>query len=948
MNTHSDFASRHIGPQGAERQEMLNALGYQTLDDLIADIVPSDIRIQTPLELPEAKSEEEALEELHSILRKNKLLKSFIGQGYYGTITPPVILRNVLENPGWYTAYTPYQPEIAQGRLEMLMNFQTMVASLTGLPVANASLLDEATAAAEAVTMCRNSRPKATTFFVSNSCHPQTISVIRTRAAFQGINVLVGEWETFDPATIGADLSGVLVQYPDTFGRICDYADFFSRVHATGALCVVAADLMALTVIREPGSFGADICIGNTQRFGIPMGFGGPHAAYMACTDALKRRMPGRLIGMSIDALGRPAYRLALQTREQHIRRDKATSNICTAQVLLAIMATFYAIYHGSKGLKNIGATIHHKAKCLYNALKANGITINNSDFFDTILLNVPGQADIMVKKALDAGYNIRKIGVDHVAISLDETTNYADITTLVTALTGGNTEICCANNSPAWDPVYSRQTSFCTETVFNAYHSETEMMRYIHQLETRDLALNEAMIPLGSCTMKLNAASEMIPITWPEANSLHPFVPADQSEGIREMLTTLSDRLAKITGFAAVSLQPNAGAAGEYAGLLAIRRYQKHNGEGHRNVCLIPTSAHGTNPASSAMAGLKVVPVKCDEGGNIDITDLKKQAEDNKDNLSCIMVTYPSTHGVYEQTIKELCDIVHNNGGQVYMDGANMNAQVGLTCPGYIGADVCHLNLHKTFAMPHGGGGPGIGPIGVAKHLIPFLPGHLTLGDEEGAVASAAWGSASIAPICWMYLSMMGPNGLKEATEMAILNANYIAKKLGHLFPILYSGNKGLVAHECILDPRQLTHDAGLTVDDIAKRLMDYGFHGPTMSFPVPGTLMVEPTESEPKKELDRFIEAMEHIHAEITAIINGRADKEDNVLKNSPHTAEMVSADEWTHPYSRSEASYPVPSLRIHKFWPYIARVDNVYGDRNLVCTCDTVEEFCKSVKE
>lgn len=948
MNTHSDFASRHIGPQGAERQEMLNALGYQTLDDLIADIVPSDIRLQAPLDLPEAKSEEEALEELHSILRKNKLLKSFIGQGYYGTITPPVILRNVLENPGWYTAYTPYQPEIAQGRLEMLMNFQTMVASLTGLPVANASLLDEATAAAEAVTMCRNTRPKATTFFVSNSCHPQTISVIRTRAAFQGINVLVGDWETFDPATIGTDLSGVLVQYPDTFGRICDYADFFSRIHATGALCVVAADLMALTVIREPGSFGADICIGNTQRFGIPMGFGGPHAAYMACTDALKRRMPGRLIGMSIDALGRPAYRLALQTREQHIRRDKATSNICTAQVLLAIMATFYAIYHGSKGLKNIGASIHHKAKCLYNALKTNGITINNSDFFDTILLNVPGQADIMVKKALDAGYNIRKIGVDHVAISLDETTNYADITTLVTALTGGNTEICCANNSPAWDPVYSRQTSFCTETVFNAYHSETEMMRYIHQLETRDLALNEAMIPLGSCTMKLNAASEMIPITWPEANSLHPFVPADQSEGIREMLTTLSDRLAKITGFAAVSLQPNAGAAGEYAGLLAIRRYQKHNGEGHRNVCLIPTSAHGTNPASSAMAGLKVVPIKCDEEGNIDITDLKKQAEANKDNLSCIMVTYPSTHGVYEQTIKELCDIVHNNGGQVYMDGANMNAQVGLTCPGYIGADVCHLNLHKTFAMPHGGGGPGIGPIGVAKHLIPFLPGHLTLGDEEGAVASAAWGSASIAPICWMYLSMMGPNGLKEATEMAILNANYIAKKLGHLFPILYSGNKGLVAHECILDPRQLTHDAGLTVDDIAKRLMDYGFHGPTMSFPVPGTLMVEPTESEPKEELDRFIEAMEHIHAEITAIINGRADKEDNVLKNSPHTAEMVSADEWTHPYSRGEASYPVPGLRIHKFWPYIARVDNVYGDRNLVCTCDTVEEFCKSVKE
>lgn len=947
MNTHSDFASRHIGPQGEKRREMLKSLGYETLEELIADIVPADIRMKAPLDLPAAKSEPEALEELRSILGKNKLLKSFIGQGYYGAITPSVILRNILENPGWYTAYTPYQPEIAQGRLEMLMNFQTMVASLTGLPVANASLLDEGTAAAEAVSMCRNTRPKANTFFVADTCHPQTISVIRTRAAWQGVNIVIGDWTAFDPASVGADLAGVLVQYPDTLGRISDYTDFFSRVHAAGALCVVAADLMALTVIREPGSFGADICVGNTQRFGVPMGFGGPHAAYMSCTDALKRRMPGRLIGMSIDPQGRPAYRLALQTREQHIRRDKATSNICTAQVLLAVMAAFYAVYHGQEGLKRIGTEIHRKTKSLYKALTKADISIENKDFFDTLLLTVPGRADALVKQALDAGYNIRKVDADHVAISLDETASCTDVATLASALTGTETSAPCCCESPAWAPIHTRQTPFCTETAFNSYHSETEMMRYIRRLESRDLALNEAMIPLGSCTMKLNAASEMIPITWPETSSLHPFVPADQSEGIREMLATLADRLAKITGFAAVSLQPNAGAAGEYAGLLAIRRYQQHAGEGHRNVCLIPTSAHGTNPASSAMAGLKVVPVKCDEAGNIDMDDLKAQAEAHRDSLSCIMVTYPSTHGVYEQTIRELCDIVHANGGQVYMDGANMNAQVGLTCPGGIGADVCHLNLHKTFAMPHGGGGPGIGPIGVAEHLVPFLPGHLSLDNEEGAVASAAWGSASIAAICWMYLSMMGPDGLKEATEVAILNANYIAKKLGGLFPVLYSGNKGLVAHECILDPRRLTHDAGLTVDDIAKRLMDYGFHGPTMSFPVPGTLMVEPTESEPREELDRFIQAMEHIHAEIMAVINGGADKEDNVLKNAPHTAEMVSADEWKHPYSRSQAAYPVPGLRVHKFWPYIGRVDNVYGDRNLICTCDTVEEFSKAVE-
>ena len=937
MNTHSDFASRHIGPQGEERREMLDSLGYRTLDELIADIVPADIRMKAPLDLPAAKSETEALEELRSILRKNKLLKTFIGQGYYGTITPSVILRNVLENPGWYTAYTPYQPEIAQGRLEMLMNFQTMVSSLTGLPVANASLLDEGTAAAEAVTMCRNARPKANTFFVADTCHPQTISVIRTRAAFQGVNIIVGDCSSFDPAFIGADLAGVLVQYPDTLGRICDYTDFFARVHATGALCVVAADLMALTVIREPGAFGTDICIGNTQRFGIPMGFGGPHAAYMSCTDALKRRMPGRLIGMSIDTLGRPAYRLALQTREQHIRRDKATSNICTAQVLLAVLAAFYAVYHGQEGLKRIGTEIHLKTKSLYKALTEAGIAIKNKNFFDTLLLSVPGQADAMVQKALEAGYNIRRVDADYAAISLDETATCADIAALASALAGAETSAACDCDAPAWDPVHTRQTPFCTEKAFNSYHSETEMMRYIRRLESRDLALNEAMIPLGSCTMKLNAASEMIPITWPEANSLHPFVPADQSEGIREMLSVLSDRLAKITGFAAVSLQPNAGAAGEYAGLLAIRRYQKHAGEGHRNVCLIPTSAHGTNPASSAMAGLKVVPVKCDERGNIDMADLKSQAEAHKDNLSCIMVTYPSTHGVYEQTIKELCDIVHANGGQVYMDGANMNAQVGLTCPGCIGADVCHLNLHKTFAMPHGGGGPGVGPICVAEHLRKFLPSHsiVPTGGDEGitAVASAPWGSAMLFPITYGYIKMLGGEGLKAATEMAIVNANYMSSALKSEYRTYYSGETGRVGHEMILDLTHFKKDYNIDCGDIAHRLMDYGFHAPTLSFPVHETLMVEPTESEPKAEMDRFIATLIQIKRECEeAAASGEA---DNVVVNAPHTAAEICG-EWSHPYTREKAVFPLDFIRESKFFPYVSKIDNGYGDRNLVCRC------------
>lgn len=941
-----DFLNRHIGSIGSDRQAMLDALGYKTLDDMIHDIVPADIRLKNELPLNPALSETDAIEKIKGIMSRNKLVKSFIGQGYYGTITPAVIQRNVLENPGWYTAYTPYQPEISQGRLEMLMNFQTMISSLTGLPVANASLLDEGTAAAEAMIMCTAASAKLDTFFIADSCHRQTIDVVQTRAEPRGIKIIVGDWATFDPASCPG-LAGVLVQYPDTWGNICDYASFFEKVHAAGAMCCVAADILALTVLREPASFGADICVGNSQRFGVPMGFGGPHAGYMSVRDDLKRRMPGRLVGISIDSNGRPGYRLSLQTREQHIRRDKATSNICTAQALLAIMAAFYAAYHGPKGLAGIADRVHTLSKALASSLEQAGMKTDTAQYFDTLTFTAPGKADALVSSALKAGYNIRLIDADRISVSLDETTTPEDVAALVKALSGKEIELPAPHTGerPQWAERFDRHSSFCTEKAFNSFHSETEMMRYMHKLEVRDLALNEAMIPLGSCTMKLNAASEMMPITWPETASLHPFVPADQCQGSVEMLESLASQLAIITGFAAVSMQPNSGASGEYAGLLAIRRYLQSKGEGARNVCLIPNSAHGTNPASAAMAGFKIVAVKCDEAGNIDMDDLKKQAELHKNDLACIMVTYPSTHGVYEPTIRELCEIVHAHGGQVYMDGANMNAQVSLTNPGFIGADVCHLNLHKTFAIPHGGGGPGIGCIGLAEHLVPVQPGHFIHGTE-GAVSSAYYGSASIAPISWMYIAMMGTSGLKAASEMAILNANYIAKKLEGLYPVLYTGNKGLVAHECILDTRQLTHDAGLTVDDIAKRLMDYGFHAPTMSFPVPGTLMVEPTESESKNELDRFIEAMSCIHAEITAIINGKADPKDNVMKNAPHTAEAVMADNWTHPYSRAEAAYPVPGLRSHKFWPYSGRIDNVYGDRNLICTCDTIESYTEAI--
>jgi glycine dehydrogenase len=846
-----------------------------------------------------------------------------------------VILRNILENPGWYTAYTPYQAEIAQGRLEALLNFQTMITELTGLDVSNASLLDEGTAAAEAMSLALAGAPKGKVIFVSDACHPQTIEVVKTRAEPLGIEVNVGAWQTFDPASCEG-LFAVLVQYPATCGTVHDYGLFFEKAHAAKAVTIVAADLLALTLLKAPGEFGADICVGSSQRFGVPMGFGGPHAGFMACIDALKRKMPGRLIGVSVDSRGKPGFRLSLQTREQHIRRDKATSNICTAQVLLAVMASMYAVYHGPEGLKHIANGVHQKTATLAASLKAAGVTVANDSFFDTLTVAVPDVAAV-IGKAAAMGYNLRAMG-KFVGIAFDETTTDQDVAAIAGIF--GTKVVDAAGGG--WDAVLSRTSDFLTQKVFNSYHSETAMLRYLKRLESKDLALNESMIPLGSCTMKLNATSEMMPLSWPEVSSLHPFVPADQSRGYREMLGLLEDWLAEVTGFAAVSLQPNAGSQGEYAGLLAIRRYHLSRGDGHRNVCLIPVSAHGTNPASAVMVGMKVVGVKCDEKGNIDVADLKARIAEHRENLSALMVTYPSTHGVFEETIVEICEAIHAAGGQVYMDGANMNAQVGLTSPGRIGADVCHLNLHKTFCIPHGGGGPGVGPIGVAAQLVPFLPGHAELDATEGSVCSAPWGSASINTISWMYIAMMGAAGLKEATQLAILNANYMAKRLSGFFPVLYTAPNGLVAHECIIDVRPLSDKSGITVEDVAKRLMDYGFHAPTMSWPVAGTLMIEPTESEAKDELDRFCDAMISIHGEMMAVANGEADATDNVLKNAPHTADTICADEWTHAYGREQAAYPLPYLRQHKFWPSVGRIDNVHGDRNLVCTCDSVEAY------
>lgn len=918
---------------------MLKEIGFGSLEEMTQAIVPGDIRLAAPLALPAPLSEQEALAALRRVLSANKPVRSLIGQGYYGAFMPPVIQRNVYENPSWYTAYTPYQPEIAQGRLEMLMNFQTMIAGITGLPVANASMLDEGTAAAEAVHLCVSAKSRSHTFFVADTCFPQTIDVIKTRCETTGVNLIVGDWKTLDPTAVPG-LAGVLVQYPDNLGSVEDYSAFFAKCHAAKVLCVVAADLLALTVLREPGAFGADVCVGSTQRFGIPMGYGGPAAAYMSCTDALKRKLPGRFIGLSVDKDGKPAYRLALQTREQHIRREKATSNICTAQVLTALLCTFYAMYQGPEGLRHVALTAHRLAVGFAAAARKAGHKLCADVFFDTVALQAPGKADAWVAAALRAGYNIRRVDADTISVSFDERSTEEELKALCAALELGTPDIPA---EAVWGESLVRSSDFCTQRCFHAFHSETEMMRYIHELECRDLALNEAMIPLGSCTMKANCASIMMPITWPEVTELHPFAPADQCQGMRAMLEQLKSWLAVVTGFDGVSLQPNSGAAGEYAGLLTIHRYQVAQGEGHRNVCLIPTSAHGTNPASSAMAGFEVVPVRCDEAGNIDPADLRAQAEAHRDKLAALMVTYPSTHGVYEPTIAELCRIVHENGGQVYMDGANMNAQCGLTNPGFIGADICHLNLHKTFAMPHGGGGPGVGPICCAAHLTPYLPGHVSESGEQkqGAVSSTEYGSASLNPISWMYLAMMGHEGLKKASQVAILNANYVAHRLAPYFPTLYAGAQGLVAHECILDTRGMLTRSHLSVDDMAKRLMDYGFHAPTMSFPVHDTLMVEPTESESKAELDRFVEAMIGIHREMTAVAEGVVPADDNVMVNAPHTAQAVCADEWPHAYSRSEAAYPAEGLRRHKFWPSCSRVDNTYGDRNFVCCCDTLTQ-------
>jgi len=942
------FARRHIGPNEVETEEMLGTVGYQNLAALIDATVPKNIRLDRPLNLPEAKSESEALAELRAISKKNKIAKSFIGAGYSDSITPPVIQRNILENPGWYTAYTPYQAELAQGRLEALLNFQTMIVDLTQLDIANASMLDEATAAAEAMTLCHAAVPDRKTFFVADDCHPETIEVVRTRAKPLGIEVKTDNHTRFK---FDKSIFGALIQYPATDGAIYDYTEFVKQAHDAGALVVVAADILALTLLKPPGEFGADVAVGNSQRFGVPLGFGGPHAAYFATRDQYKRHMPGRLVGVSHDADGRLAYRLALQTREQHIRRDKATSNICTAQVLLAVIASMYAVYHGPRGLRAIAERVHRLTSQLVDGLRALGLKIAHENFFDTIHLEVESSA-VTLEHAQKAGCNLRALGPRAVGVSFDETTTERDIEILMSIFRGTPVRD-LADDDLGEPPIHIpqsaiRSSQFLTHPVFNAHDTETEMLRYLKKLESRDLSLCHSMIPLGSCTMKLNATAEMFPISWSEFATLHPFAPDYQTSGYIEMCQQLEKWLTEITGFAAVSLQPNAGSQGEYAGLLAIREYHASRGEAHRNVCLIPTSAHGTNPASAVMAGLQVVAVATLKDGDIDLADLRAKADAHARDLAALMVTYPSTHGVFEPTIREICEIVHKHGGQVYMDGANMNAQCGLCRPGDYGADVCHLNLHKTFCIPHGGGGPGVGPIGVAKHLVPFLPGVPSLNSQPstnnfsvGPVAQAPYGSASILTISWMYIRMMGADGLKRASEIAILNANYIAKKLDPHFPVLFKGKRGLVAHECIVDLRQWKN-AGIEVEDVAKRLMDYGFHAPTVSWPVAGTMMIEPTESEPKHELDRFCDAMISIRAEIDAIANGKGDRQNNLLKNAPHTTRQIASEKWEHPYSREQAAFPAPWTREHKFWPSVARIDNVYGDRNLFCSCPPIEEF------
>lgn len=930
------FSNRHLGVSAEVAKSMAADVGYSSVNELVMAAVPESIRRNNPFLLPEAKSETDALAWLRQIMNRNQVRRSYIGQGYHDCITPAVIQRNILENPGWYTAYTPYQPEISQGRLEACLNFQTMITELSGLDVSNASLLDEGTAAAEAMAMCAAGNRKATTFLVAAGCHPQTIAVLETRAKPVGITIKVADHDSFE---FDESVFGVLLQYPDTNGGIGNFSEVIGKAQASKAKVVMAADLLALMLLKSPGELGADIAVGSSQRFGVPMGFGGPHAAWIACKDAMKRKLPGRLVGVSKDANGGQVYRLALQTREQHIRRDKATSNICTAQVLLAVIASMYAVYHGPKGLKEIAGRVHSRATDLAARLKVAGFELCEEIFFDTLRI----KSCVATSKLDDSVGNFRYFENGDIGIAIDETTTAADIDAISKAF--GISQSASGGNTTAIDDSLLRTDSFLQQPVFNTYHTETEMMRYLHRLESKDLALNTSMIPLGSCTMKLNAASEMAAISWPEVNRIHPFAPKDQWLGYAEMAVQLEDWLAECTGFHSVSLQPNAGSQGEYAGLLAIRDFHKSNDDEHRNVCLIPTSAHGTNPASAVMVGMKIVAVDCDDEGNIDILSLKAKADEHKDNLAALMVTYPSTHGVFEESIKDICQIIHDHGGQVYMDGANLNAQLGLCSPGEIGADVCHLNLHKTFCIPHGGGGPGVGPIGVAKHLSPFLPGHpIHLDSDNGPVSAAPYGSASILTISWMYIAMMGADGLTDATRIAILNANYMAHRLSPFFPILYRGANGLVAHECILDLRPFKESAGVEVEDVAKRLMDYGFHSPTMSWPVAGTLMIEPTESESKMELDRFCDAMIAIHGEIMDIQNEVVDANDNPLKHAPHAADVLLSDGWKHGYSREQAAYPAPWLKEFKYWPPVSRVDNVYGDRHLICTCPDLESLAE----
>ena len=940
----SDFISRHIGPDVSEVQGMLNSLSCLSIDALIEQVVPQTIASSKPLAMDAGVSETQALAELRAIASRNVVMKSLIGQGYYNTHTPNVVLRNVLENPGWYTAYTPYQPEISQGRLEALLNFQTMVTDLTGMDLANASLLDEATAAAEAMTLCRRvAKSKGDVFFVDQDCLPQTIDVVQTRAAPLGLKVVVG-----DPHT---DLEqhqvfGVLLQYPGVSGEVRDLTAVIDAAHEQKALAVVAADLLALMLLRSPGDMGADVAIGSTQRFGVPLGFGGPHAAYLATQEKFKRSIPGRIVGVSIDSHGKQVYRLALQTREQHIRRESATSNICTAQVLLAVIAGMYAVYHGPERLRQIAARVHELTRLLASGLRRAGVEVGNQQFFDTLTIKSGADTAAIHQRCRARGINLREIDATHLGVSLDETVEVADVATLLESICGDQApalDLLDANTA-VLDQGLLREDAVLTHPVFNSYHSETEMLRYLRRLADKDIALDRAMIPLGSCTMKLNATAEMLPITWSEFAGIHPFVPRDQTLGYQQMIDELCDMLCASTGYQAVSLQPNAGSQGEYAGLLAISAYHASRGQAHRNVCLIPSSAHGTNPASAKMVDMDVVVVKCDSDGNIDIDDLKAKCETHSDQLAAIMITYPSTHGVFEEHVREVCDLVHQHGGQVYMDGANLNAMVGLCYPGEFGGDVSHLNLHKTFCIPHGGGGPGVGPVAVAEHLAEFLPGHrqLDAAGTVGAVSAAPWGSAGILPISWMYIKMMGGNGLKRATEIAILNANYVAQRLKDHYPVLYTGAMDRVAHECIIDLRDLKERCGIQVDDVAKRLIDYGFHAPTMSFPVAGTLMIEPTESESKAELDRFCDAMIAIRGEIEKVEQGVWSAEDNPLVNAPHPADVLMADAWPYSYSREQAGFPVASLRETKYWPPVGRIDQVYGDRNLVCSCLPMEAY------